>query len=514
MNSVGSKYDVIVIGSGFGGSLIATILAKQGMTVAVVDSGIHPRFAIGESSTPAGNLILGDLAARYQLPELAPLTHFGSWRKTYPDLLCGCKRGFSYFWHGDDGGFRASDKHHHELLVAANLNREVADTQWYRPQVDQFFANNSRKHGVDLLEETKIQSIEHPAMHHWVIRAESQRTSLTLEAPFLIDASGKAGVLLRKLNLADLSSQLETKSSAVYGHFIEVPPFEQLLKVAGARLSDYPFPVDDSAIHHLFHDGWSFQLRFDNGLTSFGSIWVTDDRKPHGRISDNPLLHNRPSLRQLLGKSPLAEFPGRLYSIDRMQRLWESAAGTDWAALPFTTGFIDALHSTGIAHNLSGIERLAEVLLTRSGEGRDAALNHYSQQVVREIQLIDLLVAGCYLGLADFRMFTTWSMLYFAAATSFEKARCSNSNEAVSYLLAEDDSFRVLVSTHYKLLNRLVKSNRVDENAIEDFQQQLKSAIAPYNHVGLFEPAISNMYTYTAAPSREAIQPREPGQRS
>lgn len=514
MNAVGSNYDVIVIGSGFGGSLMATILAKQGMSVAIVDHGVHPRFAIGESSTPSGNLILGDLARRYDLPELTPLTHFGSWRHTYPDLLCGCKRGFSYFWHGDPTGFHASNEHQHELLVAANLSREVADTQWYRPQVDQFFANNSRKHGVDLLEETKIQSIEHPSTNLWVIRAESQGKPLTFEAPFLIDASGKAGVLPRQLDLTDLTSQLETKSSAIYGHFIGVPPFEETLQAQGARLSDYPFPVDDSAIHHLFRDGWSFQLRFDDGLTSFGSIQVANDRHSLGLASETSLLHNRPSLTQVLGNSQLAPLPGRLYHIDRMQRLWESAAGCDWAALPFTTGFIDALHSTGIAHNLSGIERLAEILLNASGKAREDALRQYSRQIVRELQLIDLLVAGCYAGLADFRLFTAWSMLYFAAATSYEKARCAHSSEEVSYLLAGDDSFDSIISTHYQLLIRLVESNRLDDTAIENFRQQLKSAIAPYNHVGLFEPAISNMYTYTAAPSQSARQPRPSRQRS
>lgn len=495
-----SPYDVVILGSGFGGSLTAAILAQAGLSVAVVDRRRHPRFAIGESSTPAADLILHDLARRYHLPELLPLTRFGSWRKMYPQILCGCKRGFTYFWHGEEGGFRPSTDHRHELFVTANASAEVADTQWYRPDVDQFFAVIAQNHSAQLFEETDITAIERQKPHSWVLRLERNGTPIQLKAEFLIDASGPAGVLPRCLKLENQTAQLQTDSSSVYGHWDCLPLYEESLKADGAHIEDYPFPADDSAVHHVFRDGWAFQLRFANGLTSLGSVFVPSHRVNLEIPFEQSIAYNRPGLAKILAPARLAGFPGELFCIRRMQRLWKTGAGCDWAALPFTVGFVDPLHSTGIAHNLSGIERLTEILLTASPAEKTEAWEHYSRQVIEELRLIDLLVAGCYLGLADFRLFSTWSMLYFAAATSFEKHCIAHSERGTGFLLASDTTFVDVISNLYQCLQQVIKSNRLTEQDIEEFQQQVKSAIAPYNHVGLFEPEIPNMYRYTSAP--------------
>ena len=63
-------FDVIVLGSGFGGSLLSAVLSREGLSVAVIDRHRHPRFAIGESSTPAADLLLQQLVTRHGLSEL------------------------------------------------------------------------------------------------------------------------------------------------------------------------------------------------------------------------------------------------------------------------------------------------------------------------------------------------------------------------------------------------------------------------------------------------------------
>src|SRR5678809_1232909 len=102
-------FDIAVIGSGFAGSLMAMIARRLGRSVLLVESGRHPRFAIGESSTPLANLLLEELARRYDLPALLPFTKWGSWQRTHPEIACGLKRGFSFFhhrfgepWRGDE----------------------------------------------------------------------------------------------------------------------------------------------------------------------------------------------------------------------------------------------------------------------------------------------------------------------------------------------------------------------------------------------------------------------------
>jgi FADH2 O2-dependent halogenase len=52
------KFDVLILGSSFSGSLLAWLLARRGLRVALIDRDRHPRFAIGESSTPVADLLL------------------------------------------------------------------------------------------------------------------------------------------------------------------------------------------------------------------------------------------------------------------------------------------------------------------------------------------------------------------------------------------------------------------------------------------------------------------------
>src|SRR5437867_4128092 len=67
-----ADFDIAVVGSGFGGSLMAMIARQLGCSVVLLERGRHPRFAIGESSTPLANLLLEELARRYALPRLRP----------------------------------------------------------------------------------------------------------------------------------------------------------------------------------------------------------------------------------------------------------------------------------------------------------------------------------------------------------------------------------------------------------------------------------------------------------
>ena len=61
-------FDLAVIGSGFGGSLLTTVARSLGLSVLLVERGRHPRFAIGESTSPLTNLILEQIeASHYQV---------------------------------------------------------------------------------------------------------------------------------------------------------------------------------------------------------------------------------------------------------------------------------------------------------------------------------------------------------------------------------------------------------------------------------------------------------------
>ena len=131
--------DVAIVGSGFSGSITAMALLKRGRRVALIERGRHPRFAIGESSTPLANLLLEEIADRYELPELRVFSKWGTWQRARPDVAVGLKRGFTFLFHEFDRPLAADDRTR-QLLVAASPHDAIADTHWYRPEFDQALA--------------------------------------------------------------------------------------------------------------------------------------------------------------------------------------------------------------------------------------------------------------------------------------------------------------------------------------------------------------------------------------
>src|SRR5215472_10398285 len=91
--------DVAIVGAGFAGSLTALALRSRGHRVVLVERGRHPRFAIGESSTPLANLLLEELADKYDLPQVRPFSKWGTWQRSRPDVAGGVKRGFTFYFH-------------------------------------------------------------------------------------------------------------------------------------------------------------------------------------------------------------------------------------------------------------------------------------------------------------------------------------------------------------------------------------------------------------------------------
>ncbi|HEY8833139.1 MAG TPA: NAD(P)-binding protein, partial [Gemmatimonadaceae bacterium] len=76
--------EVAIVGSGFAGSLLARVLAVLGYDVVLLERSTHPRFAIGESSTPLANLSLERIGLRYGLPDCYNLATHGRWLSNFP----------------------------------------------------------------------------------------------------------------------------------------------------------------------------------------------------------------------------------------------------------------------------------------------------------------------------------------------------------------------------------------------------------------------------------------------
>ena len=262
--------DVAIVGSGFAGSLLALVLRQRGMRVALLERGRHPRFAIGESSTPLAGLLLEELADRYDLPRLRPFSKWGTWQDAYPDVACGRKRGFSFFQHETGRPFADDRTHARQLLVAASPNDAIADTHWYRPDFDHWLVREAEAAGVCYLDET---ALDVPAFDqgHPVIEGTRRGERMRVDATFLVDASGPRGFLWSRLGLGDAPMAWLPPTQALYSHFEGVERWDSLV----ASDATPPYPVDDAALHHVLPGAWVWVLRFNNGVTSAG-VAATD----------------------------------------------------------------------------------------------------------------------------------------------------------------------------------------------------------------------------------------------
>jgi FADH2 O2-dependent halogenase len=495
--------DVAVVGSGFGGSLTAILLERIGRSVCLIDRGAHPRFAIGESSTPNADLMLLQIAERYELPWLAPLAKYGTWQQTYPHIGCGLKRGFSYFHHRAGQPFQADPLHTTELLVAASPDDARSDTHWMRADVDALFAAQAVAAGIPLIDNTSVELEQ--AAGGWRLVGQRRDEPVRIDARFVIDGTGEFGLVPRALGFRSATERLATNSRTIFAHFRGMERWQDVLTRQGGDTADHPFRCDDAAVHQVLDDGWMYQLPFNQGVTSAGFVL---DAVEHPLRVDVPmatewesLLKRYPSLAEQFAGAEIVAPPEGLRRTGRLQRLMDKSAGESWALLPHTAGFIDPLHSTGIAQTLCGIQRLIMILEEHwDRPPLPAALKRYERSLRQEILLIDKLVSGCYLTRRDFRLFTAFAMLYFAAATTSEQRRLAGElAPGEGFLCADDPAFCGIVERAWHAVRDLASQpGATTYDAVSRLVLNLATETVPYNRVGLFDSGARNMYRYTA----------------
>src|SRR5438477_3639654 len=266
MNNQHTEFDMAVIGSGFAGSLLAMIAKRLGRSVVLLERGAHPRFAIGESSTPLTNLLLEQIARQYDLPRLLPLTKWGLWQETYPNLACGLKRGFTFFHHTFGQPWKETSDRRNQLLVAASPHDAIADTHWYRADFDHFLLREAQALGVEYVDKVKLVKPEIGGGGKFILRGEREGKALAVKVRFLVDAAGQRGFVHQAYKFAEEKFPKLPRTQGLYTHFTGVRRLEEVCPSREAP----PYPVDDAAVHHVFDGGWIWVLRFNNGITSAG----------------------------------------------------------------------------------------------------------------------------------------------------------------------------------------------------------------------------------------------------
>lgn len=497
------RYDVAIVGSGFAGSLLARILATRGLSVALIERGAHPRFAIGESSTPLASLSLERIALCYGLRDCYQLATHGRWLASYPELRRGLKRGFTFYRHHADEPFADRGLGSERLLVAASPNDHVADTHWLRADVDHHMVRSAIATGVAYHDRVELDAMD--------VRADGVQLAgrragapFALDAAFVVDASGANGFVARQMGVASVLDRVETNSHLLFAHFDGVGLMQDLVP----SLPTGPYPDDWAAVHHIIDEGWMYSLRFDDGVTSAGFALTPEglaslDAERASAAARGTNDRATTLWRQLLTKYPtigalFASATPRMPIVlgARMQHRLARAAGERWALLPSAFAFVDPLFSTGIAWSLRAVERLARCFdAAAPGQRGDAAPNaeclaRYESLLAREGEQIDLLVAGAYAAMPRFDDFVAQTMLYFAAV-SFAESRerlVPHDDDAWTGMFGIDDP--VLADLPRESLSRL-RGPRAGQTSFADW---ISAAIAPRNVAALADPDRHNLY--------------------
>ena len=521
--AVNAACEVAIVGSGFAASILARVLAVLGYDVVLLERGTHPRFAIGESSTPLAGLSLERIGLRYGLADCYHLSTHGRWMAHFPELERGLKRGFTFYRHHPGEPFANRGPDWERLLVAASPDDALADTHWLRADVDHHFVRQAVEAGVDYRDRVDLTTAI-VAPDGVGLDGTRDGTPFHLRAGFLIDASGPAGFLAQQLSIASGVARTETRSALVASHFGGV----HLMKDMVPGMPDGPYPDDWAAVHHVIDEGWMYSLRFDHGVTSAGFL-LTPRGMAAMRASGGAdaaslwrsLVQRYPTLANAYADAtplkPIVFHPTVQHRLTR-------AAGERWALLPHAYAFIDPLFSTGMAWSLRAVERLALAFEDAAGARRppDAdVLSRYDAALCAEADQIDVIVAGAYEAMAHFDLLAAHAMLYFAMASfaevqqrlmpddtglkaapslrlrSGQALRSGGHPAAWSGFLGVGDA--VLGPLPREALSRLRQitlstGGAGTAAARQEFVEWMRHAIAPRNIAGLANPVRHNLY--------------------
>ncbi|MEW2516889.1 NAD(P)/FAD-dependent oxidoreductase [Actinacidiphila alni] len=360
----GEKYDVAILGAGMAGGLLGSVLARNGVKVLLIDAGVHPRFAVGESTIPYTSSMTRILAERYQVPEIEPLASFkGIQEKIAP--MCGRKQNFGFVHHVE--GQPQNPEHINQLVVP---EWQRTETHLFRQDVDAYLFNLAVKYGAVPKVATKIADIEVYPEHGVLLRSDKGEE---FHASYLVDGSGFRSPVAEKFGLRETPTRARSHSRSMFTHMVGVTPFDD---AKAGRAHKKPSPWHHGTLHHVFDGGWLWVIPFDNhegALSTLCSVGLhLDERKFPAEPGESAqqqfdrFLERFPEIaEQFTGATAVRPW----VSTGRLQYSSTQTVGDRYCLTAHAAGFIDALYSRGLTNTMEVVNALAWRLIEASKDG-------------------------------------------------------------------------------------------------------------------------------------------------
>lgn len=400
-----SQFDVIVLGSGLAGSILATILAKHHLRVLMIDKGTHPRFAIGEAMTPDTDLMMSILSYQYSVPEIAYLSSFENICENISPSACGLKRSFNFIYHREGQP---------QTLQEFNQVGVHPSSHLFRQQIDQYMAKVAVKYGVKLLENTNIiqLNISKTAVNIHIESGEQ------FTAQYIVDGSGYNSLLSNQLDLRDKPTKFKTHSRSIFTHMTGVERYDDCLQTVTKNQDELFW--HQGTLHHIFDGGWMWVIPFNNHYKSQNpvcSIGVNFDSRRFPKTGIPPEQEFQEFLQRFPGiaiQLKNAQTVRNWTSTNRLQYSSHSCMGERFYLLPHAAGFIDPLYSFGLVNSCTIIMVLAGRII-QAISNNDYAKENFADIESLQHQLFeynDDLVNCSYISFADFHLWDAWRRVW------------------------------------------------------------------------------------------------------
>ncbi|MFF5337435.1 NAD(P)/FAD-dependent oxidoreductase [Streptomyces sp. NPDC013181] len=305
------QYDAVIVGGGPAGATTGALLAKRGHRVLILERETFPRYHIGES------LITGMMAVFEELDLLERIEALGFPRKN----------GLSIVWGAENDLWNVSFS---QIEGPYSYSYHVR-----RAEFDKLLLDRARELGATVLENTPVTGLLKDGDRVTGVRClPSHGPSTEVRAPLVIDASGQARVLTRKLTSVEWQDDL--RNVAYWTYF--------------SPAGDLPEGQEGNILIERVPDGWFWAIPVEDkpNKLSVGYVTTTQHLSESGTGLEELYWQNVKSTVQLQKLLEGSEQTGEFRTTRDWSYRVERFSGPGWLAAGDAGGFIDPLFSGGV----------------------------------------------------------------------------------------------------------------------------------------------------------------------